>query len=293
MWSEKMTNYIPDRGFSKKDIYEKTQENISRNDATTLIKNMDNTGIDKALTMGVDLGFNPDIGEAKMSVEEMNQWVADQVAPYSDRLYALCAVDPRRGEQAIKLVEKAVDEWGMVGIKFYPPAGFFPDNPTFYPLYERMVELDIALHSHSSVASFTPCAAKYADPIYLDSIASRFPDLKINMIHMGGMNNIFKCVELMYSRPNLYADITGQQQSGYFMEERFLRTLGDILNTPSLYTIKDRIMFGTDWPLFADDSSWVDFVTNIPERAKKYGIRIKQRDIKNILGENAKKFLKL
>ena len=32
---------------------------------------------------------------------------------------------------------------------------------------------------------------------------------------------------------------------------------------------------------------------NIPELAKDYGLKFKQREIKNLLGKNAEKFLKL
>ncbi len=56
------------------------------------------------------------------------------------------------------------------------------------------------------------------------------------------------------------------------------------------------MMFGTDWPAlepFMNQKSWVEWIKHIPELAKDYGLKFKQREIKNLLGRNAEKFLKL
>ncbi|MFX0133894.1 MAG: amidohydrolase family protein [Candidatus Hodarchaeota archaeon] len=283
-----------EKGFSKKELYDKFMSRILFRDADMFIKNLDDAGIDKALVMTVDHGMSP-AGEAKWSIEEMNQWIAEEVAKYPDRLYALCAVDPRRGDRAIKLIEKAVDEWGMKGVKFHPTSGYYPDDPAFFPLYERMVELDVPLHSHTANVIGPPAMSKYADPIYLDTIAARFVDLNIVMLHCGSISYPYKCMELMLARPNLYAEISGYQLAAFFIPEFFYKVIRDFLKLPALFISapKDRLMFGSDWPMMGDDKTWVEFVKNIPENAKKYNIKIKKKDIRHILGENAKKFLKL
>lgn len=111
----------------------------TKNNVDGCIKAMDEAGIDKRLIMGIDFGMSR-AGEAKWSVEEMNQWFANQVAEYPDKLWALCAVDPRRGDRAIKLVEKAVEEWDMKGVKLYPPCGFYPDDPAFDLFYKKCIK---------------------------------------------------------------------------------------------------------------------------------------------------------
>jgi predicted TIM-barrel fold metal-dependent hydrolase len=266
-------------------------------DAETYVKAMDEASIDKGLVMLIDFGLSI-AGEAKWSVEEMNQWVANQVAKYPDRLYALCGIDPRRGDRAIKLLEKAVEEWGMKGVKFYPVCGFYPDDPKFDAFYERCVELEVPIFSHTSIITMPLMESKYADPIHLDSVAAKFPDLKIVLIHLGGGFWTQKCVEIMSQRPNVYADISGHQNKAFYGTEEFLRLLENLFgqNSFGFFPIKHKLMFGTDWPAFETffkDKDWVEWVKNIPEKAKEYDLKIKRSDIKNLLGNNAMKLLNL
>ncbi|MFX1446325.1 MAG: amidohydrolase family protein [Promethearchaeota archaeon] len=284
--------------------HEKAMENIvkpfytSKNyHAEGFVKVLDEIGIDKAIITAMDFGLAK-AGEPPWSIEEINQWIANQTNEFSDRLVSLCAVDPRRGKKAIKLLEKAVFEWNMKGVKLHPTAGFYPDTPEFFPFYEKCVELDIPIHSH--VAALTPALveAKYADPIYLDTIAANFPELKIILIHFGGTTWTKKCVEIMCSRPNVYAEISSHQINVLTNPQQWLINLRTILNTPPMFgaPLSDRIMFGSDWPYLEyamKDEVWVEWFKNIPEEAKKYGLKFTKREIDKILGDNAQKILEL
>ena len=100
----------------------------------------------------------------------------------------------------------------------------------------------------------------------------------------------------MVARPNIYAEISGYQAQALIMPDSFLKTLRSIFDTPAFLgpAVKDRLMFGTDWPYlesFMDQKNWVEWVKNIPELAKEYELKFKQREIKNLLGKNAEKFL--
>lgn len=302
MWSEKffkaMVKTIAMGLNQPEDLVEKAiMPGITKTNAEGYVKAMDKGGIDKGLLMGVDFGLSP-AGEAKWSVEEMNHWIADQANEYPDKLKALCAVDPRRGEKAINLVEKAVTEWGMVGVKFHPTSGFYPDDPAYFPLYEKIVELDVSLHSHTSLFSVSLMSGKYADPIYLDGVAAKFPDMKIVLVHFGGPAEwISKCLVTMSARPNVYAELSGHQTSVKYYEKEFIENLSVILKMIGVTSgaFNERIFFGTDWPLLEHvikGKKFVEWFKNLPEKAKEYNINIKQRDIRKILGENAQKFLK-
>ena len=301
MWSEyfwdQSANIFSEAMNVPKDVLIKTLlPRISNAYAERYVEAMDDAGIDVGIVNGTDWGKSA-AGEAKWSVEEQNQWVYQQVSEYPDKLYAICAVDPRRGDKAIKLVEKAVNEWGMIGVKFHPTAGYYPDNPEFHPFYKKCVELKVPVFSHTSVFSVPLMEGKYADPIYLDSVAARFPDLKIVMLHFGGLPWIRNCVEIMNARQNIYAEISGWQTRALFEVESFLKLLNSVFQSKSLLApLKDRIMFGSDWPLMntaMEDKEWVEWVKNIPEKAQEYGLKFKRSDIKNLLGLNAKKLLNL
>jgi len=265
-------------------------------DAKLFVEQMDAAGIDKALVMAVDFGMNPDVGEGPWSIEEINQWVVKQAEEYPDKLLTLCAIDPRRGERAIKLLEKAVQEWDMKGLKLHPTTGYYPDDPAFFPLYKKCLELDVPVYSHTAATIGPPFMSKYADPIYLDTIAAKLPDLKIVLIHFGSLSYHLKCAEIMFTRSNVYAELSGYQAQALLMPEYFLKNLRSIFDAPGIKPHKDRLMFGTDWPMLEaimDQKTWVDWIKNIPEKGKEYGLKFKQREIKKILNDNAKKFLNL
>ena len=282
----------------KEVIHEKFIPQFWSANAEAHVKAMEEAGIDKSVIMTVDQGLHPEIGEAMWSIEEKNKWVAEQAKQYPDKLYAMCAVDPRRGEKAISLVEKAILKWEMKGVKLHPTSGYYPDDPAFFPFYKKCVELEVPICSHCAAIIGPPLMSKYADPIYLDTIAARFPELKILMIHFGGFSWNNRCSEIMVARPNVYAELSGFQFGAVVMPELFLKTLKDILNMPSLYgtPVKDKIMFGTDWPameIILNQKAWVDWIRNIPQKGLEFGLKFKKREIENILTKNAEKFLDL
>ena len=263
--------------------------------AEGFVKVLDELGIDKAIITTMDFGLSK-AGEPPWSIEEINRWISNQAEEYAGKLFSLCAIDPRRGERAIRLLEKAILEWGMKGVKFHPTAGFYPDNPEFFPFYEKCIELDIPLHSH--VAALTPALveSKYADPIYLDSVAANFPELKIILIHFGGLTWTQKCTEIMCSRPNVYVEISSHQIQVLTRPKEWLTNLRGILDTPQMFgkPLSDRIMFGSDWPYLEyimKEGAWIDWIKKIPEEGNKYGLNFKKREIQKILGLNAKKIL--
>ncbi|MFX1452365.1 MAG: amidohydrolase family protein [Promethearchaeota archaeon] len=289
-----ITNDIP-----KELIVKQTNANYFKskiNYAEAFVEVLDESGVDKALICGMDLGLST-AGEPEWSIEETNQWVANQANEHPDKLIALCALDPRR-KNAISLLEKAVSEWDMIGVKFHPTAGFYPDDPKFFPFYKKCIELNAPIFTHTSSYSTPLMDSKYADPVYLDGVAGKFPYLKIIMIHFGGLSWMSKCAEIMWARPNIYAEISTHQVSALVMPEKFLKNLRWIMDLPNYFgkPLKERIMFGSDWPYFTyamEEKDWVEWIKNIPETAKKYNLKFTDGEIKKILGLNAKQILKL
>ena len=102
----------------------------------------------------------------------------------------------------------------------------------------------------------------------------------------------------MCSRPNIFAEISSHQVSALTMPQQWLINLRRLLDTPPMFgaPLGDRIMFGSDWPYLEHmmkEQDWVDWVKKIPEIAKKYGLEFTKEEISKILGENAKRILKL
>jgi predicted TIM-barrel fold metal-dependent hydrolase len=59
---------------------------------------------------------------------------------------------------------------------------------------------------------------------------------------------------------------------------------------------KNRILFGSDWP-YANSmmklEEWVNWIKNLPKSGKRYGLKFSGEETRLILGENAKKILKI
>ncbi|MFX0176493.1 MAG: amidohydrolase family protein [Candidatus Hodarchaeota archaeon] len=260
---------------------------------------MDDAGIDKAFICHPDYGKSI-LGEAEWSIEKVNKWYIDQRDQMPDKFEVVVGIDPRRGDEGIKLIEKAAEEWGIKAVKIYPPCGFYPDDPKFDPFYDKLQELGLMLQSHTAALTHPFVENKYANPMYLDRIAARFPDLKILMVHFGGGFTTWTlgAIEIMAGRANVFAEFSGHQGAASAMTEYWLKLLRSILDTKALFgsPLKERIMFGSDWPYllpYFEEKAWVEFFKNIPETGKQYGLKFTQEEINLILNENPKKILNL
>jgi predicted TIM-barrel fold metal-dependent hydrolase len=254
---------------------------VHRASPESLIKDMDEAGIDKSILITVDYGLAPGLSKPKISIEEYNKWVADAADQNPDRLIAFMGVDPRR-KNAVEILEKGIQEWGMKGLKLYPPCGFYPNEPLVTPLWEKANELGIPVMVHSG-PTFPQLKMKYSQPIYLEDVLVRYPSLNIIIAHCGGGIWAEEVVGLRQLRNNVYADISGWQGMAYADKEYAMRRLVYVYSN-----LRSRCLFGSDWPAFnfqVSHKDWVDMINNI----ENVETRLKRK----LLGENAEKLLKL
>lgn len=168
---------------------------------------------------------------------------------------------------------KRLQKMGIRVIKLYPTYQYFYPNESFlYPLYESAQELDIPIMVHTGSSVFKGARIKYGDPIYLDDIAVDFSDLKILLVHGGRGFFYDRAFFLAKLHKNVYLEISGlppENLSKYF---------------PDLEKISDKVIFGSDFPSTGNVKNNIDKIKNLPLSADSK---------KKILGENAKKILKL
>ncbi|MGQ9720942.1 MAG: amidohydrolase family protein [Candidatus Jordarchaeum sp.] len=265
-------------------------------DASKLVENMDNAGVDKAVIMPVD--FELKVGKAKMTIEEQNLYHARAADEYPDKLISFVGVDPRRGEKALELFEKGVTEWGMKGLKFHPDAGYYANDPLCFPLYEKCVEYDVPLLCHCGLI-FLPFEVKYNNPIYLDDVQTTFPELKIIAAHIGGISGTLTLAEIGSLKSGISTEISYTGQMLARGTPRFLlNNLRMLMDLPLTFAVpfKNRILFGSDWPYanaMMELKEWVNWIKKLPEKGKEYGLKFTEEEVRLILGENAKKILKI
>ena len=253
-----------------------------------IVKDMDAAGIDKSVLLAIDWGLAHQLGEPRLSIEEINKVYAEAAEKYPQRLIAFAGIDPRRNKAA-ELVGRFLKEWGMKGIKLHSAAGFYPNDKVCYPIYEKALEYGVPVLLHTGEL-LKPMHFKYCRPIYVQEVAMHFPDLPIILAHTGGCW-YSEAVAVCNTTTNVYLDLSGWQPRLRHPLElyRALRTLLDSVSW-------QRVLFGSDYPflkLLINQERWVRAFTEIPDSVKEQGIEFKDEEIEGIMGGNAARLLEL
>ena len=152
----------------------------------TLIAEMDKSGTDISILMCVDWGLADPEDRPKKSIWQQNEDHAAICKRYPDRVAFFFGVDPRRHD-APELLEAGVKELGAVGWKCYPPAGWWPSDKAYYPMYEKAQELDIPVLFHCGPVACPPgpLKMKYSHPLAYSDLLIDFPELNVILAHNG------------------------------------------------------------------------------------------------------------
>jgi predicted TIM-barrel fold metal-dependent hydrolase len=257
---------------------------------------MEHYGIDVSVILALDYGMA--YGEdSPTPVEEFNRLTIDVARKHPGRLLAMCGFDPRR-PNAPAMFEKAVKEWGAVGLKVYPPNGFSPDEDFCYPMYRKAIELDVPILVHTGGRE--PERAGW--PSALAKVAKDLPDLRIIMGHVNQQDHISSGkwkdgIAAAEPYPNIVLDICDWQVQGFMEEEHlpeFYKVIRELLDRAG----PDRIVWGTDLPQTDVNSrgrqateTWVDAVKNLPERGAQHGVTFTAEERDGICYKAAEKVL--
>ncbi|HBE01679.1 MAG: hypothetical protein A2096_07800 [Spirochaetes bacterium GWF1_41_5] len=165
-----------------------------------LLESMDKGGIDKTCLSPLPPCFeSPDDKEVLKAAQS-----------YPDRIIPFGYI--RLGEDSPKTVSQ-LRERGFKGLKIHtPPLNY--DDPSFFPVYAAAEEagLPILFHTGAVAVKSDKNTARYnissarMRPIFIDSIAKAFPDLKIIMAHLGMPWHDEAIIVLRYN-PNVFADL--------------------------------------------------------------------------------------
>ena len=179
-------------------------------------------------------------GKARLSglwVED--QYVADYVSAHPDSLIGFLSVDPTQKDWEKELYV-GHQELSLKGIKLLPMyAGFMPDDSMLDPLwsYADQHALPVLLHTGTTFVSQAPLA--YTLPRNLDSVAIRYPEVKIILAHLSPPYEA-ECVAVIRKHPNVYADISALHYRPF--------QLYNSLMLVQEYGVWDKVLFGTDYP---------------------------------------------
>ncbi|WP_196259778.1 amidohydrolase family protein [Pelagibacterium limicola] len=207
-----------------------------------------------------------------------NEEMAELAADHSDILIPFASIDPAKGKLGAREARRLVEDFGIRGFKFHPTyQGFYPNDRAAYGLYEVIEEAGVPALFHTGQTGVgagmhggNGMRLKYSNPMYLDDVAVDFPDLKIILAHPSFPWQE-EALAVATHKPNIYIDLSGW--SPKYFPPILVRYANSLL--------KERVLFGSDWPAIMPDRWLADF--------EKLDIKPEVRSL--ILKENAMRLL--
>lgn len=196
------------------------------------------------------------------------------IKTFPGRIYGYAIFDPIFPEKSLDIVKRYMDMEGFIGVKIHPAGHRYPIDGKYYqPLWEYASENKVPILTHTWDATpqntypyeLVPPQVN-AQPKLVDSVAIRYPNIKIIMAHSGGhYNGHLQAIEVVNKHQNVFVDIAGEP-IGFGLIEWFVKEVG-----------AQKILYGSDL-------NWLDPRAHI---GRVLGARIELEEKEKILLKNA------
>lgn len=175
-----------------------------------------------------------------------NEYVADYVRLHPDKLIGFASVDPNSAQAPAEL-EHAVSTLGLRGLKLGPIYQHFdPLSKGAFDVYEVAQRLGLPVMWHQGTTFVRDAPLIHARPVLLDEIATRLPDLRIVIAHLGHPW-IEEAMATIRKHPNLFADISA-------LETRPWQYYNGMIAAVE-YGVAHKLLLGTDFPFSTVDKT--------------------------------------
>ena len=270
------------------------------------IREMDEAGIDlQVISENNPATQNLDAETAVKLARASNDVLHEAVRRRPDRFAGFATLPTPDPKAAADELERAVAKLGFRGAMIMGlTQGHFMDHKRFRPIFERAVGLDVPLYIHPTpphpavqeayfkeypvlaVAplGFTLETLTHTFRLIVSGLFDEFPTLKIIVGHLGETAPF-----LLWRTDNILSERAPMSRAfaEYYREHFWLTTSGAFSNSALTCSIAEmgaeKILFSIDWP----------FMSNRAGRKWMDAAPVSDHDRKLILGENAKKLLKL
>lgn len=185
-----------------------------------------------------------------------NEEIAEAARANADMMIAFASIDPHKGKMGAREARQLIEEYGVRGFKFHPTVqGFLPYDRFAWPIYEVIAEygLPAIFHTgHSGIGSGMRAGGGLrlanSNPMLLEDVAIDFPDMQIVMAHPSWPWQD-EALSLCLHKPNIWIDLSGWSPR-YFPPQlvQYASTL-----------LRERVLFGSDFPLITPDRWLADF----------------------------------
>jgi predicted TIM-barrel fold metal-dependent hydrolase len=222
---------MPDWMVRVKEDYFKGGDSFFKSpELSELIDAMDANGVEKAILMS-------SVGAAEGRALSFVERRPDRFALAAGGFNLLRPIKALGALQAF--VDAHPVAYACVGPSFWGDGMYPPSDAVYYPLYTKCCELDLPLCLNAGIPG-PPLPAEAQNPIHLDRVCIRFPELRLCMIH-GADPWWDTAIRLMIKYRNLRL-MTSAWSPKYLPESllHYMRTRG-----------KDRILFASDYPVLS------------------------------------------
>ncbi|MFC1528416.1 amidohydrolase family protein [Candidatus Latescibacterota bacterium] len=192
-----------------------------------LLRRMDRTGVDKALTW-----IQPPY---RREIDQANEYVFNAKKRFPDRILGFGWADPNLGvDKAKDAVRKCVNCYGFYGVKFNGAQNnYYIDDPKLtLPVIDEVAKLGKILAFHVGTDAYNR-----THPFRVAKIARLYPELTILVVHMGGV---------------AHSDLTNAVIEFASEHSNMILIGSAVRSIPILKAIKtlgaDRVCFGSDTP---------------------------------------------
>jgi predicted TIM-barrel fold metal-dependent hydrolase len=185
-----------------------------------------------------------------------NEEVAELASENSDILIPFASIDPAKGKLGAREARRLVEKFGVQGFKFHPTMqGFLPNDRMAYPLYEAIAETGKPALFHTGQTGVgagmrggNGMRLHFSNPMHIDDVAVDFPDMPIILAHPSFPWQE-EALAVATHKPNVFIDLSGWSPR-YFppILVRYANTL-----------LKDKVLFGSDWPMITPERWLSDF----------------------------------
>lgn len=267
--------------------------------AMHFLAEMEDAGIDTTVVQLLDFAAplmrSGPIDPSTERIESTLAAAAQLMTAYPDRFIFFAGIDTRRGKSGIPLLEKAVKQYGFRGCGEIVTTLWQTrpdDREILYPYYEKCLELGIPVMLDCTMDR------GFTDAVMYEQVAKDFPDLKIALggagiripkvtIENKSMMGYDRILQLAESYDNLWLDLDDWQVADAASMQRFFDFLRRALDGDA----RHKIMFGSDFPIYAWMYTEREWIEHIFEKMPASGYSFTDEEMELFFSRNAARYL--
>jgi predicted TIM-barrel fold metal-dependent hydrolase len=257
-----------------------------------------------------------DLGE-KISRASMLRKLSRGIGPH---IHPFVSFDPLRqlahqkasrpGPSPRDEVERAILEKGFIGVKVYPPMGWRPSgNVPRLGLSEQDAraldaivlaltrwcadnDVPVTAHANNSLGAGDDFGS-FASPAGWLPLVQQSPTLRLDLGHFGGSSPDpggwpWQIARAIGTENSVYTDIGNHSPENRTVTDKYLALLAQMFDQPNGDTVKQRLMYGTDWFMLAIKPRHEKYLDDYESLFKQH---FGQAITDSFLGNNALSFL--